>query len=328
MKSYPIFLSVVLVGKNQSLFLEKTLEKLVSYLQSLVSDFEIVVVDNGSQDDSVSLLKKLTGIDALPNIQVYALTKEVDSDAATWVGIENALGDYVVVFDPTVDDMQFISTMLEKAVSGLDVVFARNTYDKNQSLGYRLVFSVFNYLYKKFNGLDIKQDAPAYRVLSKKVINFILQHAQPEIVYRHLPATAGFSKTYLDYVSKPLNVKKKHLRESVDRGVQLLVSTTKAPMRLVNVLCVFGALGSLSYSVYVIFVALYGSNVAPGWASLSLQVSLMFMLTSLVLLILSEYILQMASFSNQGPTCHIAQEFTSARLTREEKLNVEFVEEK
>jgi hypothetical protein len=49
----------------------------------------------------------------------------------------------------------------------------------------------------------------------------------------------------------------------------------------------------------------------------------MFFLISLVLLVLGEYILHMASLSNEGPLYHVAQEFMSARITRCEKLNIE-----
>lgn len=48
-------------------------------------------------------------------------------------------------------------------------------------------------------------------------------------------------------------------------------------------------------------------------------------LISLVLLVLGEYILNMASLSNEGPLYHVGQEFTSARMTRREKLNIEDV---
>ncbi|MNG33512.1 hypothetical protein D3C84_1197830 [compost metagenome] len=51
----------------------------------------------------------------------------------------------------------------------------------------------------------------------------------------------------------------------------------------------------------------------------------MFFLISLVLLVLGEYILNMASLSNEGPLYHVGQEFTSARMTRREKLNIEQV---
>jgi hypothetical protein len=58
---------------------------------------------------------------------------------------------------------------------------------------------------------------------------------------------------------------------------------------------------------------------------MSLQQSGMFFLISLVLLVLAEYILHMASLSNEGPLYHVGTEFTSARISRREKLNVEEV---
>jgi len=107
--------------------------------------------------------------------------------------------------------------------------------------------------------------------------------------------------------------------------MRLLVSTTQAPMRLVTSLCLFGAAANLLYSIYVISIGLFKADVAPGWVSLSLQQSGMFFLISLVLLVLGEYILHMASLSNEGPLYHVGQEFTSARMTRKEKLNIETV---
>jgi hypothetical protein len=105
----------------------------------------------------------------------------------------------------------------------------------------------------------------------------------------------------------------------------LLVSTTRAPMRLVTSLSLFGAATNLVYSVYVVAVGFLKVDVAPGWVSMSLQQSGMFFLISLVLLVLGEYILHMANLSNEGPLYHVGQEFTSAHMTRREKLNIEEV---
>jgi len=110
--------------------------------------------------------------------------------------------------------------------------------------------------------------------------------------------------------------------------MRLLVSTTRAPMRLVTSLSLFGAIANLVYSVYVVAVGFLKTDVAPGWISLSLQQSGMFFLISLVLLVLGEYILHMVSLSNEGPLYHVGQEFTSARMTRREKLNIEEVRAK
>lgn len=321
--SYPIFLSIVLVLRNQAFTLESVLIEISSSLPELVSDYELIVVDNASEDDSIPVLKKLTREGGLPNLQVYALTKEVDSDTASWVGLENALGDFVAVIDPAADSINFLPSLLEQAFEGADVVFASNQQKPQQSLAYRVCYSAFNNIYQRFNGINLANEAPSYRVLSKRVVNFILQHPVPSLTYRHLPATGGFTKVNLSYTAQTRPSQPKRLGESVDRGMRLLVSTTRAPMRLVTALSLFGAGANLFYSFYVIAVALLKTDVAPGWVTLSLQQSGMFFLISLVLWMLGEYILHMASLSNEGPMYHVAQEFTSSVMTRREKLNIE-----
>lgn len=325
MACFPCFLSVVFVVRNQSDRLQQILTEAASVISGIASDYELVIVDNASEDDSVGLLKKLTGLEGIANLQVYALTKEVDSDTASWVGLENALGDFVAVVDVLTDDIRFIPQMLDKAVEGADVVFAQNEQKTSQNIFYRFANHVFHGFYRIFNGVHLAKEAPLYRILSKRVINFILQHPQPSTTYRHLPATGGFSRAYLSYSAKPRARKPKRLMESLDRGMRLLVSTTRAPMRLVTSLSMFGAVANLIYSLYVVAIAIFKADVAPGWISFSLQQSGMFFLISLVLLVLGEYILNMATLSNEGPAYHVAQEFTSARMTRKEKLNIEEV---
>ncbi|CDS53112.1 Glycosyl transferase, group 2 family protein [Polaromonas sp. CG9_12] len=323
MAFFPVFLSVVFVVRNQSEHIEKILSEATAAISSLVSEYELIIVDNASDDKSISILKKMTGESGQPNLQVYALTKEVDADTASWVGLENALGDFVAVIDPLADDICFLPEMLDKAVSGADVVFASNEQKSAQSFAYRVAYAVFYGIYRLFNGIHLDKEAPQYRILSKRVVNFILQHPQPAITYRHLPATGGFDRVNLNYSATPQVSCTKRLGESIDRGARLLVSTTRAPMRLVTTLSLFGAVANLIYSIYVIAIGFLKVDVAPGWVSLSLQQSGMFFLISLVLMVLGEYILNMASISNEGPLYHVGQEFTSARMTRHEKLNIE-----
>ena len=323
MAFFPVFLSVVYVVRNQSGQLQDILSEATRCISPLVGDYELIVVDNASGDDSVLVLKNLVGENGLPNLQIYALTKEVDEDTASWVGLENALGDFVAVVDPFNDDVAFLPKMLDRAVIGSDVVFANNKLKATQGVAYRIAFAVFNLIYRSVSGINLATEVPKYRLLSKRVVNFILQHRQPALMYRHLPAAAGFAKVNLDYSSAPKVANQKRLIESIDRGMRLLVTTTRVPMRLVTVLSLFGAAANLIYSVYVVAVGLLKPDVAPGWVSLSLQQSGMFFLISLVLLVLGEYILQMASLSNEGPAYHIGQEFTSAQISRRKKLNVE-----
>jgi len=323
MASIPVFLSVVFVVRNQSDQLEQILIDATECISTLVTDYEIVVVDNASKDDSVSVLRRLIEGRRFPNVQVYGLSREVDIDIATWAGLENALGDFVAVVDPLIDDIGFLPTMVDHAVRGTDVVFATNSIKPPQSIAYRIAYAMFNRFYRLFSGIDLAKEAPRYRVLSKRMINFVLQHPQPAITYRHLPAAGSFARVNLSYSAPLKTVRTVRVRDSIDRGMRLLVSTTRAPMRIVTSLSFFGAIANVIYSVYVVAVGIFKADVAPGWVSLSLQQSGMFFLISLVLLVLGEYILNMASLSNEGPLYHVGQEFVSERITRRERLNIE-----
>lgn len=319
----PVFLSVVLVLRNQERRLVETIGRATDLLRELVTDYELIIVDNASDDTSLSLLQKQTGVEGFPNLQIYALTKEVDTDTAFWAGLENSLGDFVAVIDPIVDDICFLPEMLEKAITGADVVFARNKIEPRRGVLYRIAQAGFNLTYKSLTGIHLGKEAPAYRLLARRVINFVLQHPQPALTYRHLPATAGFSRELLEYRWSPESIVNRRLADSIDHGIRLFVSTTRAPMRLVTGLSLFGAVANLFYSLYVVIIAIFKEDVAPGWVSMSLQQSGMFFLLSLVLLVLGEYIIQMAAVSGGGPLYHVAQEFTSARMERRDRLNIE-----
>ena len=112
------FVSVVVVVRNQADELASALGSLVAALGALAADYEIVVVDNASEDGSLELLKALTADSGLPNLQVFALTTAVDADTAIWMGLDSALGDVVVIFDPQRDSPEALAPMVQAARGG------------------------------------------------------------------------------------------------------------------------------------------------------------------------------------------------------------------
>lgn len=323
MPPFSVFLSVVVVVRNQAGSLPDRLRELHAIVMPLAVHREIVIVDNASEDDSVAVLKQLCEADGLSDLQVYALTNEVDDDTATWVGIDNALGDFVLVADPRFDDVRFAGTMLDSAVSGRDLVFATTASASRRNLLHRAGHAVFSWLYRIFTGVRLARESPRFRLLSRRLVNYVQQHPSPATVYRNLWATAGFARATLTCADKGPARESRPLRQRIDRALQLLVSSTRAPMRLVASLCLFGAFANLGYSAYVIVVAILKRDVAPGWVTLSLQQSGMFFLISLVLLVLGEYVMQVSRLTSEGPAYHVAQEFTSQVLTARARLNVE-----
>lgn len=172
----PVFLTIVCVVRDSAASLEAWAEQLAAEVKPLVRDYDIVFVDNASEDESLAVLQKMTGPGGCANIQVFGLAKKVDQDTAVCIGLESALGDYVAVIDPLADDIKFLREMLYHAVLGADVVFAKNSERAPQTFSYTVANILFNRLYKRLGGVDLNNEAPRYRILARKVVNFLLKH--------------------------------------------------------------------------------------------------------------------------------------------------------
>jgi glycosyltransferase involved in cell wall biosynthesis len=319
---HEIFLSIILVADNLGEELEATLKVASDIATGCVTDHEIVVIDNGSSDGSVDRLRALCGEDGLPNLQVYRLAKRVEIELAAWAGVENALGDYVAIVDPSQDDIRALPDLLSASMEGADVVFGVNRKPARKSPVYGFLRGVFGVAVGRLLGIDLDREMPVFRVLSRAVVNYMVEHQASGLAYSWLPATSGFRKSTVSYETQA-RPRQSSLVEDIDRGVRILVSSTLGPMRAVTLLCLFGAVINVVYSGYVVAVAILKTEVAPGWVTISLQQSGMFFLFSLVLFVLGEYVIHMAKMAANAPSYFVTDEFGSARITRMERLNLE-----
>ena len=95
-----ILLSIVIVIRDNYDILHNLLNRIEDIASSLVSDYEIIIIDNGSSDINSQIFKELTSEKGFPNLQIYKLVSYTDNLTARWVGFENSIGDFVVSFDP------------------------------------------------------------------------------------------------------------------------------------------------------------------------------------------------------------------------------------
>lgn len=317
------FLSLVVINRNNEEALLETIDSLYLQLKSITKQFELIVVDNSSSDNSLQLLETISLNPEYKNIQVYAISEEVDHQIAAFAGIENALGDFVCVYNQMPSDKKLMKNLFNNAVEGFDYVYVKNNKEEKGSLSYRLLRSIFRFIYKSINRRTLERNDPPFKVFSKNLINYILKHQEPLIKYKFLSPEAIFSSKELDYEVNLLSSEEKNFYKGIDEGFQLLVSSAEIPMRIVTTLSFMGAIFSVGYSLYVLYVSFTSDNIAEGWASISLQLSLMFFLISSVLMILGEYVLKMTRLSNQGPSYLISREFTSQTIDIQETLNIE-----
>ncbi len=323
-KQLPLFISIVITTKNDSYRLRDIIESTVEKVSNLVSDYEIIVVDNGSNDATYNTLRKLTSENGIPNLQIYSLASTVNDLIARWVGVGNSLGDITIIMDPTQGDLKQLGLILRQVTLGNEIVFTTRAYRTGRkNLIKSFVYRGLSFATKFSSGIDLTSYSNSLLAVNRRVVNYLIQYPDPHIKFRNLPSTSGFKRTS---IKVPQHSKYAHtikLRESLLRGVQIVTSSSDSPLRLATVLSSFGALLSFFYSIYIVLIWILKQDVAPGWVSLSIQQSCMYFFISLVLLVLSEYVLDISRKMGSGPSYFIASEFTSAKLTRKERLNVE-----
>ncbi len=319
------FLSIILVNENELKTIKKDLILISQNISNIVDNYEIIIIHNPTNKNIRQDIQKFIDELKINNLQIIVLTDKVDYDTAIWAGIENSIGDYVAVFNPLTDEIKLIKKMLKYCLDGFDIIFSKNKNKVRHNLTYKILSKIFNFSFKFSTGVDLLKDAPPYRLFSKSVVSYLMYNRNPTIAYKYLPVKSGFKKKYLIF-SKDINKKKynKSLIDNIDRGFKIITNSTKVPLRFVTFLTFFGAISNIFYSIYILIVAIFFENVAEGWVSLSLQQSGMFFLVSVVLLVLSEYILSILNTSYKDSDYHVADEYKSSFISKRAKLNVEF----
>lgn len=318
-----ILLSVVIPYSNSDHSAQAMLEGVVEAVAPLVADYEIIVVDNGSSDAQFSEYINLLDAQGLANIQVYRLLSKVENEVAAWAGVENSLGDYILVHDPRCEDLSRLGDALEAVAIGVEVIFLRNLANTDFGIVQKLLGPAYRWAFRHLTGLDLVLEATPGRLISKRVVSFLLMQSNPGIQYRTFPARAGFMKTSLTYTGKISAEARRGSITKIRSAMKLLISSSMIPLRLVSVATLAGGLLNLVYSVYVVVIALLKPDVAPGWTTLSLQQSGMFFLISTILFVLTEYLIHVLRWQAHGPEYFVDSERTSAMLSRRHRLNVE-----
>jgi len=292
-------------------------------VDGLVSDYEIVLVDNASGEDSADRYRAITRAEGLPNVQIYRLLNEVQQEIAAWAGVENSLGDYVLVYDPFHESLEPLADALNAIAQGREIVLLVNTASHSEVAPRRLMRRGYGRLFRMLSGIDLPVQASQFRLMSKRVVSYLLQQPRPAARYRTSPAVAGFATQVIRYHAPRRAGARHSFGRQARHALSLLVSNTTALLRITSGLGLFGAVLNMLYSIYVVVISLTRSNVAAGWTTLSLQQSGMFFLFSLIVFVLTEYAIDHLRNSRTGTAYFLIDEMSSAVLTRRERLNVE-----
>jgi polyisoprenyl-phosphate glycosyltransferase len=318
-----VFPTVVLPVANAAGYFEKYLDDTIAALQANFDFYEVIVVDDASTDRTVEIVKARQRV--LPNINLFCLPRPYKTAIAMIVGMDHAIGDFVVVLNPQTDPADLILLLITEALKGSDIVYALPS-DRVANRGlYNRAAKLFLGLLAWYAEIDLPAATSSAMVFSRTVLNFILKATDRHRILSVAPALSGFHYATLVYertFPAGRNARNMTWRQTIVKSLDLVFAVSAKPLRIVTVFSLSISSMTILYSIYAVFYWFFSSDVARGWTSLSLQISGLFFLMSLVLAVMSEYLQQILDNTERRPLYYVAQQTSSDVMTYSPGSNV------
>ena len=239
--------------------------------------YEIIFIDDGSQDGSLELLKELSRADA--NIRIISFSRNFGHQFAITAGIDHASGDAVITIDGDLQDPpEVIPEMLAKWRQGYRVVYGVRARRHGESLFKRLTAKIFYRLIRQMSEMDLPVDAGDFRLMDRVVVDALKSLREENRYIRGLVKWLGFSQFGLTYnrdrryAGKTKFSLKKMIRFAADGVLSFSDKPLKISAFLGSIITIFSFMAGLWVAINKIRSP---HMVISGWASMILAVLFM-----------------------------------------------------
>jgi polyisoprenyl-phosphate glycosyltransferase len=190
-------LSVVLPVFNEEKNLAPTYERLKAVLQEQGNSYELIFVDDGSNDRSLKILLDFAAQDR--NVKIIQLARNFGHQIAVTAGLDYARGDGVIIMDTDLQDPpEVLPQFIAKWREGSDVVFAIRE-ERKENLAKRMAYATFYRLLRKIARIDIPLNAGDFCIMDRKVVNLLRAMPERNRFVRGLRSWVGLRQVGLPY---------------------------------------------------------------------------------------------------------------------------------
>jgi dolichol-phosphate mannosyltransferase len=308
---------------NDGDIVQSFIEDVLTVLKREYDNYEVVLVDDGSSDDTVQKVSQLLARHKC--IRLIRLSRRFGQETAISAGLDSVIGDFTVIMLPDSDPPDLIPGMVEKSRRNVGVVCGicqhRGYEPLYLRLGARLFYWYFNHVLK----IDLPRNSRDFRVYSREVVNAITGIKDRLRYHRVFSGFVGYGMESFEYdqTQRRRKPRVKSFSQAVRVAIEMIIANSTHPLRMVSLMGLGLAILSFIHMGYVALVYLLDEKVVAGWATRSLHSSLMFMFVFLILAALCEYVGRLIEEVKDRPPYFVMEERNSSvLLADEERKNV------
>ncbi|HEY9781778.1 MAG TPA: glycosyltransferase family 2 protein [Leptolyngbyaceae cyanobacterium] len=237
---------------------EKTLPELYRRIKGVIEQLdgqtELILVNDGSRDRSLQIIRELHQNDA--RISYLSLARNFGHQIAVTAGLNFARGQVIVIMDADLQDPpELILEMIEKWRQGYQVVYAQRTQRRKEGWFKRFTAYLFYRLLKRLADVDIPTDTGDFCLMDRQVVNVLNSMPERNRYIRGLRSWVGFQQTSVLFERDPrfAGEVKYTFSKSFALAINGLVSFSKVPLRLSTYVGLLSAVVAILMAVLVLY---------------------------------------------------------------------------
>lgn len=271
------------------------------FINRIDYDYEIVMVNDGSLDNSYEVMKKIASVDE--NVKIISLSRNFGSHAAVLCGLSYATGDCAIVKAADLQEpTEILHDMVESWKRGNNVVLAvRNA--RNESKKQTFFAESYYWLVRKTALPQMPEKGFDVFLVDKKVIRVLeaLDEKNSSLTGQILWSGFKTDKVYYTRLAREIGTSKWTLKKKINLVKDTLFSFTNLPITLVTSVGAISVIGAIIWAIVSLVCKFVGSVDVKGWTSLFIFNLLSFGIIMMTLGILGEYLWRTFDASRNRP---------------------------
>jgi len=284
-------ISVVIPILNEADNIRELHTRLDATFNGMGADYEIIFIDDGSTDNSLSEIKRLSTSDK--RAKFISFTRNFGHQIAIHAGIEHCIGDLIVIMDGDLQDPpEMIPSMVKKLGENYEVVYATRKERKEESFLKRLTASVYYRLINRLSDTRIPVDTGDFRIITSAVAEQLKLMKDHHKFIRGEVSWTGFKQASMEYDREGRKSGKSNFsyRKMLSFAIDGITGYSNAPLKFATVSGILLSTVSFLLIIFVLLRKLIFHEAISGWSSILLAVLFLGGIQLLGIGILGEYI--------------------------------------
>lgn len=322
------YLSIILPAYNDADALQGFLPEVMAFAESLPQHQQIIIVDDGSVDNTKSVVQGF--IDHCPaklTLQYLRLSRNFGKESALSAGLAHATGELVAMLD---SDGQHPLSVLEQMLSmmkqqpTIDMIAGIQANRPHESQLAKTLKSSFYHFIQDTRRYEIRPNAGDFRVMNQKVVKALLSLPERQRFMKGLYAWVGFQTVYLPFTaaSRGSGESKFNYGSLFELALVGITSFSQKPLRLIARMGFIVSLLAICYGSYIVIdTLLFGSDVA-GWATVAAGIMFSTGIQLICIGVIGEYVGRLYEEVKQRPLYLIDETLSSQSSNQNEQQNL------